>query len=132
MTGDWIDRLGTLVKAATQGPWEFQAGNDSRGDSVDLLVAEIGISAGDEDPEYAEVLFGQEIRAAELSANWSLICELRNEADRLLSVARASKGISLSGVEHDDPRLRYITVQIDRGDWDVLRDALKGSPQSTV
>lgn len=55
----------------TKGPWEFRAGNDADGDSCDLLMAEIGV-ASDDDPEYAEVFFGQELSDAERSANWTL------------------------------------------------------------
>lgn len=57
----------------TPGPWEFRAGNNRSGDFVDLLMAEIGQAQSDEDPEYAEVLFGNELSESERSANWTLI-----------------------------------------------------------
>jgi hypothetical protein len=81
--------LRALEQKATPGPWEFRGGIDQNGDSCDLLMAEIGIAAGDEDPEYAEVLFGQELSEQERAANWELCAALRNLAPTLLPVLEA-------------------------------------------
>lgn len=32
--------------------------------------------------------------------------------------------VAHSGVEHDDPRLDYVTVQIDRRAWDAIQQAV--------
>lgn len=72
----------------TPGPWEFRAGNNRSGDSVDLLMAEIGQAQSDEDPEYAEVLFGNELSESERSANWTLIAAAPELYEALEDVER--------------------------------------------
>lgn len=42
------------------------------------------------------------------------------------------KNISLSGVSFEDPRLRYLEVQIDRKDWEECQQFVKTGNQSTV
>ena len=46
----------------------------------------------------------------------------RSAADLLAEVA-------LSGVEHDDERLDYVTVQIDRGLWELIQ-MQRGTPDA--
>lgn len=36
--------------------------------------------------------------------------------------------VAQSGVEFDDPRIDYVTVQIDRVTWDALRALLSAPP----
>jgi hypothetical protein len=38
------------------------------------------------------------------------------------------RDIAASGVEHDDPRLDYVIVQIDRATWDELQRAVLHVP----
>lgn len=45
--------------------------------------------------------------------------ELEAEVKRLKELLR---DVALCGVEHDDARLDYVTVQIDRTTWDELRE----------
>ena len=87
---NWLDELAGKVQGMTAGEWEFGAGNDADGDSCDLLVADIA-DPGDGDPEYADVLFGSEIGEIERAANWDGIVALRNNAERLIAVARAAE-----------------------------------------
>lgn len=76
----WLE----LRDRATPEPWEFRDGNDREGDSVDLLMAEVGHAEPDEDPEYAEVFFGPDsFGEAQVSANWELAREAGNSFKRL-------------------------------------------------
>jgi len=54
--------------------------------------------------------------AEEERREWAI--EVRDIADRMNEQMRE---LAACGVEHDDPRLDYITVQIPRVVWDELR-----------
>jgi len=46
------------------------------------------------------------------------ITALLDEVERLKALLRE---VAQSGVEHDDPRIGYLTVQIDRVTWEALQ-----------
>jgi hypothetical protein len=71
-------RLQSLIERTTLEPWEFRNGHNREGDSCDLLMAEVGRASEDEEPEYAEVFFGQaELGEAQVQANWDFANESR-------------------------------------------------------
>jgi hypothetical protein len=104
-----IEGLLALGEKATPGPWEFRSGNDANGESCDLLMAEIGQANGDEDPEYAEVLFGSELGDAQLAANWELVHALRNAVPALLRLTLALLELRQRISDcHKDPRYQAV------------------------
>ena len=68
------------------------------------------------------------LRAAHEEPWWSITSEQRiaihNSIPQVLALAEAARNVSLSGVEVDDPRMHYVTVQVTRSDWRALRKAL--------
>lgn len=88
----WLDEAEARCAAATKGPWEFIPGTDKNGDSCDLLMAEIPSAApADEDPEYAQVLFGNELGEQQLSANWDFAAHARTDLPRALDALREAE-----------------------------------------
>lgn len=85
MTPEELKAIKERADAATPGPWEFQSGTAPNGDPCDLLVAEIGPTRPDEEPEYAEVLFRSDLSESEISANWEFIQHARTDIPALLS-----------------------------------------------
>ena len=41
--------------------------------------------------------------------------------ERLKKAEDLLRGVAESGIEHEDPRIDYLTVQIDRPAWDAIR-----------
>ena len=75
------ERLRELVKRATPTPWEWVPGHNQDGDSCETLSAQVGEAEPDEEPEYAEVLYGNSAFGDyQVSANWELIEFLANHA----------------------------------------------------
>lgn len=62
-----------------------------------------------------------EMKAAILAAHDAATRELRAEVERLTGLVRE---LAQCGVELDDPRLRYVTVQVPRSVWDDARTLL--------
>ena len=84
-----------LEAEATPGPWEFRPGMSMEGDSIECLTVETGTHEPDEEAEYADVLFErEELGDSRVSANWTLLRELRNAVPsvlRELQTLRASE-----------------------------------------
>ena len=99
-----LDELRALEAAATPGPWEL--GDyfiQSQGENLlQRYAGTIPFDAGSQ---------------RQIRANPPLIVAARNALPALLDCAEALREIRPDeGVEMDDPRLKYITVQISRKD----------------
>jgi hypothetical protein len=107
-------RLQSLIERTTLEPWEFRNGHNREGDSCDLLMAEVGRASEDEEPEYAEVFFGQaELGEAQVQANWDFAKESRTALPAALR--QLKKAMELSSqlqnrIQHggDCPRSRRV------------------------
>ncbi len=85
-----LEQLIELEKRATPAPWEFRDGHSREGDSIEILMAEIGRATEDEDPEYGYV-FGGDFGDSQESANWQLTKGLRNAAPAYFAALKAAK-----------------------------------------
>ena len=119
---DWISRLRAAHEAATPGPWKFDVAQhfakNQRIESADVQRMDNGATVA----TAIITAWKQDRRDARPDAR--LIAEARNSIPQVLALAEAARNVSLSGVEFDDPRMHYVTVQVTRYDWHALRKAL--------
>jgi hypothetical protein len=59
-------------------------------------------------------------------AGWELIARKALEAANYQGAVDLLREVAGAGVEHEDPRVGYVTVQIDRATWDALAAYRKG------
>lgn len=91
----WIDEAETRCAAATPGPWFYHNGYDQHGDACDLIVAEIdGTAPADEDPEFVEVFYENELGLSQIQANWDFALCARADLPRALKALRAVEKIA--------------------------------------
>ena len=67
-----------------------------------------------------------ELEAEHVRLKTDVARELDNMADQIMKLRDLLSDVFNSGVSFDDPRVRYLEVQIDRPTWNEIRKVIEG------